>query len=210
QCKNPNHWAMTFDDGPTEYADIILDLLKKYNVKATFFVVGNLYMKSENPEWSRIIKRMDDEGHVIGNHTYNHKTLTGLSPEEITNEMKLLEEKIYEVIGKKPLFMRFPTGAGGRDQTVMSTLESLGYNASVLWNVDTVDYANGGDAEYALSVIDKQSSTGSSLITLNHLLYGGATEEGIVQLVTSEIERILSLGYTPVTMEECIGIRAYE
>ena len=201
---------MTFDDGPTEYADIILDLLKQYNIKATFFVVGRLYMRSENPEWSRIIKRMDDEGHIIGNHTYNHTTLTGLSPEEITNEMKLLEEKIYEVIGKKPLFMRFPTGAGGRDETVMSTLESLGYNASVLWNVDTVDYANGGDAEYAVSVIDKQSSTGSSLITLNHLKYGGATAEGIVELVTAEIERILSLGYTPVTMEECIGIRAYK
>jgi len=92
----------------------------------------------------------------------------------------------------------------------MSTLESLGYNASVLWNVDTVDYANGGDAEYAVSVIDKQSSTGSSLITLNHLKYGGVTAEGIVELVTAEIERILSLGYTPVTMEECIGIRAYE
>jgi len=58
--------------------------------------------------------------------------------------------------------------------------------------------------DYALSVIDKQTSTGSSLITLNHLLYGGATASGIVHLVTSEIERILSLGYTPVTMEECI------
>jgi len=161
-------------------------------------------MKSENPEWSRIIKRMDDEGHIIGIHTYNHKTLTGLTSEEIINEMKLLEEKIYNVIGKKPLFMRFPIGAGGRDPVVMNTLESLGYNVSVLWNVDTVDYANGGDIDYALSVIDKQTSTGSSLITLNHLLYGGATASGIVHLVTSEIERILSLGYTPVTMEECI------
>jgi len=98
---------MTFDDGPTEYADLILDFLKKYNVKATFFVVGNLYMKSENPEWSRIIKRMDDEGHIIGIHTYNHKTLTGLTSEEIINEMKLLEEKIYNVIGKKPFIHAF-------------------------------------------------------------------------------------------------------
>ena len=80
---------MTFYDGPTEYADIILDLLKQYNIKATFFVVGRLYMKSENPEWSRIIKRMDDEGHIIGNHTYNHKTLTGLTSEEIINEIEI-------------------------------------------------------------------------------------------------------------------------
>jgi len=108
------------------------------------------------------------------------------------------------LLERNHLFMRFPTGAGGRDPVVMNTLESLGYNVSVLWNVDTVDYANGGDIDYALSVIDKQTSTGSSLITLNHLLYGGATASGIVHLVTSEIERILSLGYTPVTMEECI------
>jgi len=49
------------------------------------------------------------------------------------------------LLERNHLFMRFPTGAGGRDPVVMNTLESLGYNVSVLWNVDTVDYANGGD-----------------------------------------------------------------
>ena len=104
QCKNPNHWAMTFDDGPTEYADLILDFLKKYNVKATFFVVGNLYMKSENPEWSRIIKRMDDEGHIIGIHTYNHKTLTGLTSEEIINEIEITWRKDLQCYWKETIY----------------------------------------------------------------------------------------------------------
>ncbi|OUM67282.1 carbohydrate esterase family 4 protein, partial [Piromyces sp. E2] len=210
QCKNPKHWAMTYDDGPTEYTDAILDLLKKYNIKATFFVVGNLYINSKKPEWSRIIKRMNDEGHIIGNHTYNHVSLPGLTVDEIKNEMKLLENEVYRVIGKKPAFMRFPNALGGSDKTVMSTLESLGFNAAVFWNVDTVDYGNGGDAEYAVSVIDKQASAGNSLITLNHLLYSGATKEGIIKLATAEIERILALGYKPVTMEECLGISAYQ
>ncbi|KAG4086201.1 glycoside hydrolase/deacetylase [Neocallimastix lanati (nom. inval.)] len=211
QCINPKHWALTMDDGPTQYSDIILDLLKKYNIKATFFVCGNLYMKTSNPEWARIIKRMDDEGHIIGNHTFDHVELPKLATtDEIISQMKQIEDALYATIGKKPAFMRLPCLNGNSNQTVMSTLESLGYNASVNCNADSMDYANGGDKEYAVQALSKQVANNNSVISLNHLLYGGATAENIIAMMTAEIEYMLAQGYKPVTMEECLGIRAYQ
>eukprot|EP00833_Pecoramyces_ruminatium_P011788 jgi/Orpsp1_1/1185820/evm.model.c7180000095487.1 len=206
QCKNPKHWAMTYDDGPTIYTDIMLDLFKKYNMKVTFFVTGNLTLKAEDPEWTRMIKRMYNEGHVIGNHTFNHLRLPDQTEDVIRNEMKMIEDLLVKVIGKKPAFMRLPYGASSPE--VLNTLESLGYNAAVNWNVDTVDWGNEGDIDYAKKVITEK--LGQPIITLNHLMFDGATEEKIVALATAEIEYILSNGYTPVTMEECLGMNAYQ
>ncbi|ORX44473.1 glycoside hydrolase/deacetylase [Piromyces finnis] len=208
KCINPMEWAITFDDGPTEYADAILDLLKENNIKATFFVVGNLYMSTSNPEWARIIKRMDDEGHTIGNHTFNHKDLTELSADQIMSEMKQLEDAVYPIIGKKPVFMRPPYGSGNGNEIVMNTLQSAGYKAAITWNVDPMDYSNGGDISYAIQVINE--AKGQPIITLNHLKYGGATKDGIIALIKAEIEAMIANGYTPVTMEKCLGFSAYK
>jgi peptidoglycan/xylan/chitin deacetylase (PgdA/CDA1 family) len=186
----------------------MLDLFKKYNIKATFFVTGNLYIKASDPEWSRIIKRMDDEGHIIGNHTFDHIKLGLLSIDEIKNELLLVEDALFDVIGKKPAFMRLPNLSGGNNSTISETLESLGYNAMVNCNVDTKDYANGGDKEYAVSALSEQ--LGNSIITLNHLEYNNANATNIIELATAEIEYMLANGYKPVTMEECLGISGYQ
>ncbi|ORY25135.1 glycoside hydrolase/deacetylase [Neocallimastix californiae] len=198
KCKNPKHWAMTYDDGPTEYADLMLDLFKKYDIKVTFFIC----------EFKRIIKRMYDEGHVIGNHTYNHLNLVDLTPDEIVNEMKLVEDPIYEIIGKRPAFVRLPFGSGASEEKVMNTLESLGYHAAINWNVDTMDWDNTGSIDYSNKVITEK--LGQPLITLNHLAFDGVTKENIAALAEFEIQYILSQGYTPVTMDECLGIQAYQ
>ncbi|ORX75702.1 glycoside hydrolase/deacetylase, partial [Anaeromyces robustus] len=208
ECKNPMNWAMTYDDGPTEYADAILDLLKEKNIKATFFVVGKMYMDSSNPEWTRIVKRMASEGHVVGNHTFNHSDLTQLSPDQIVNEMKQVEDAVFKAIGKRPAFMRPPYGSGNGNQSVMSALQSAGYTAAVTWNVDPMDYSNGGDIEYSKQVINQ--AKGKPIITLNHLMFSGASKEGIIALAKAEIETMIANGYTPVTMEECLGMSAYQ
>ncbi|OUM68769.1 carbohydrate esterase family 4 protein, partial [Piromyces sp. E2] len=138
-CKNRNHWALTYDDGPTQYTDSILDLLKKYNIKATFFLVGNMYIPSSSPEWTRLVQRMYNEGHVVGSHTYNHQDLTQLSSQQIIEEMQQLENAVYNAIGKRPAFMRPPYGSGNGNQTVMSTLQSFGITAACTWAVDPMD-----------------------------------------------------------------------
>jgi len=199
---------MTYDDGPTEFADDILDLLKEKGIKATFFIVGHMYMQNTSPDWSRIIKRMYNEGHTVGNHTYDHEDLTNLSSDQIKNQMKQVEDLIYQAIGKKPAFMRPPYGSGNGNQNVMSALQQAGYTAAITWNVDPMDYNNGGDANYAKQVINQ--AKGQPIITLNHLKYNGATKEGILALARAEIETMLANGYTSVNMEECLGISGYQ
>jgi len=199
---------MTYDDGPTEFADAILDLLKQNGIKATFFIVGHLYMDNNSSDWSRIIKRMDSEGHIVGNHTYDHEDLTKLSADQIKSQMKQVEDKIFQAIGKRPAFMRPPYGSGSGNQNVMNALSAAGYTAAINWNVDPMDYSNGGDINYAKQVINQ--AKGKPIITLNHLKYGGATQDGIIALAKAEIETMKANGYTSVTMEECLGMSAYQ
>jgi len=151
---------MTYDDGPTEFADAILDLLKQKGVKATFFVLGKMYMDMNSSEWSRIVKRMYNEGHTVASHTYSHSDLTKLSSTQIVNDMKQLETGIQRAIGKKPAFMRPPYGSGNGNQTVMNALKSAGYTAAITWNVDPQDYSNGGNINYAKQVINQAKGKG--------------------------------------------------
>ncbi|WP_376845938.1 polysaccharide deacetylase family protein [Camelliibacillus cellulosilyticus] len=98
--------ALTFDDGPhPEYTPKLLDLLKKYEAKATFFIVGEF--AENHPE---ILKRMDREGHLIGIHHYRHVSNWLISPFRTRRECKKTAEVIERIIGKRPSYYRPPWG----------------------------------------------------------------------------------------------------
>ena len=98
---------LTFDDGPSINTGKILDILKEYDIKATFFVIGKTDDESRNL-YNRIIK----EGHVIGNHTYSHKYDAIYSGEEnFLADFRELENCIYNITGVKMDIMRFPGGS---------------------------------------------------------------------------------------------------
>lgn len=98
--------ALTFDDGPNpDYTPQLLDLLKKYGVKATFFVVGSKVKR--NPE---VIKRMSQEGHSIGIHHYEHISSWILSPFQLKKQLLMTEEAITECTNEKVTFYRPPWG----------------------------------------------------------------------------------------------------
>lgn len=98
--------AITFDDGPNpKYTPQLLDVLKKYDVKATFFVIGSNVKK-----YPEIIKRMADEGHTIGIHSYEHISSWILSPFKLKRQLELTEKAITECTGQKVSFYRPPWG----------------------------------------------------------------------------------------------------
>jgi peptidoglycan/xylan/chitin deacetylase (PgdA/CDA1 family) len=132
--------ALTFDDGPSPiYTPKILDILKKNDVKVTFFVLGKCAKLFPDT-----LRRAYAEGHLIGNHTYHHKRLTTISPKEIEMEIRDAEKKIKEVICdgdpncdfEPPKFMRPPYGA--KNAKVKETVKSMGYKL-VLWNTGSDD-----------------------------------------------------------------------
>lgn len=98
--------ALTFDDGPTEYTAEVLDLLKKFGQKATFFCIGTQVEK--NPQ---LAQRIISEGHLIGNHTYTHSSAIGFWPvHRVSEEIRTTQKVILTYTGKIPNFFRPPFG----------------------------------------------------------------------------------------------------
>ncbi|MEU6710179.1 polysaccharide deacetylase family protein [Nonomuraea sp. NPDC046802] len=104
-CEQVKCLALTFDDGPGKYAGTLLDTLKKYDAKATFFLEGQ-YVKSR----PAFVKRMVAEGHAIGNHSYKHPDFTKSDPATIRNEIKTTQAEIKKAAGVEPKLLRPPYG----------------------------------------------------------------------------------------------------
>ena len=137
--ENPDagkYLALTFDDGPhPTQTDEILAVLAKYDVKATFFEIGENI--AANPE---IAKRVCEAGHEIGNHTYSHPNLSKLSADALRKEITDTQTLLEEQCGVTPTLFR-PPGGNGSDETVKLVTE-LGYRYVLWsWKVDTRDWA---------------------------------------------------------------------
>ncbi|ORX44874.1 glycoside hydrolase/deacetylase [Piromyces finnis] len=208
KCVKDNQWALTFDDGPYIYDELLLDYLKSINAKATFFVNGNNVMDITSEQGQKIIKRIYNEGHEIGSHTFNHADLEKLSVGEIEVQMTRLEDALKSIIGVKPAFVRPPYGSGFNNQFVLNTLEYLGYTGMIMWNIDTLDWKYSGDINYSLSQFKER--LGESIISINHSFYQTISGEKLVELVKAEIEYMKSHNYNMVTMSECTGQKAYQ
>ncbi|OUM59852.1 carbohydrate esterase family 4 protein, partial [Piromyces sp. E2] len=207
-CKNPKHWALTYDDGPYKYDENFLAFLKTQNVKATFFVNGDNVLDITSDKGKRIIKSIIDQGHEIGSHTWSHANLEELSESGLKSEITKLENALVSIIGKKPAFIRPPYGDGDDNKTVQKNLQKLGYTGIIMWNVDTKDWDNKGNVDYALSKFKEK--IGNGIISLNHVYYDEISETKLVNLAKKEIEYMKSQGYTPVTVSECIGLKPYQ
>lgn len=122
--------VLTFDDGPSaENTDKLLAILKKYDVKTAFFVLGNrveLY-----PD---ILKRIHESGNEIGSHSYSHPDLTKLSPADLTYQLQTTNNKIEQITKAKVKYLRPPYGIYNQ------AIEDSAKQDIVLWNVDSQDW----------------------------------------------------------------------
>lgn len=126
--------ALTFDDGPHPYyTEQLLDGLKKRGVKATFFVMGK-----QAEEYPDIIKRMAEEGHLIGNHTYTHLQLCRTNEEAFKKELDRTNQLIFELTGNNTEFVRPPFGAWNKK------FEEELNMFPVMWSVEAIELKIGG------------------------------------------------------------------
>lgn len=141
--KDSKNIYLTFDVGyEGGFTDKILDILKENNVKAAFFITGQYVKTSENT-----IKRMIDEGHIVGNHTVNHPSLPSCSDEKIEEEIMTMHKKIYEKFNYEMKYMRPPKGEFSEKS--LACIEKLGYK-TVMWSFAYDDWDNNkqGREEY--------------------------------------------------------------
>ncbi len=184
--------ALTFDDGPHyKYTAEILDILSEYDIKATFFVVGQLAER-----YPELILREISEGHEVASHTWSHPHLSGLSPSVLTSELSSTEELLYELAEYRPRLFRPPEGK--YSDSVRRVAAELDYEV-VLWTVDTRDWAHTPTDKIVETVL---GNTESGSIILCHDFVGGVspTPDALKRFIP-ELKRN---GYEFVTVSELI------
>ena len=188
-----NKIALTFDDGPhPEYTPIILDILKEYNVHATFFLIGE--NAERNPD---LVRRILREGHETGNHTYLHKNLREHTPGCIYEEISMAEEAILRIADQRTKLLRPPGGL--YDKQVCETARRLDYDI-ILWTIDTLDWKHPTPEEIVQKV---ESCVQCGDIILCHDFIGGAkspTPDAIKKIIPD----LLGRGYEFVSVSELI------
>ncbi|HPE16428.1 MAG TPA: polysaccharide deacetylase family protein [Oscillospiraceae bacterium] len=183
---------LTFDDGPSERTAEILDILKRYGVKATFFIIG----KNADTERGReLLRRIVDEGHTLGIHTYTHVYREiYASVDAYLEDFNRTYELIYEATGTKPTVFRFPGGSinsynRGTYEEIIAEMLRRGFTFYD-WNVDAGDAAPGGGDVYdaVVSGCRRQSRP----VVLMHDAAGKKDTVGALERV---IETLLEDGY---------------
>ncbi len=193
--------ALTFDDGPSEiWTPQILDELKKENVKATFFMIGEHVKK-----YPEIVKRVAQEGHDIGNHTYDHHGIFYYKPEELYREIKDTEKIIKDVTGKTTVYFRPPKAWMTEDEKLQ--MVDLGYQ-TVLWTLNSKDWVTFDD-KYIIRYLLKHVQPGD--IILFHDSGGvfgteGGSRHETVKTIPRLIEKLKEKGYRCVTISELLEL----
>lgn len=187
--------ALTFDDGPNEITLLVLDVLKKYNVKAAFFCIGKNI--ENHPE---ILKRTIEEGHIVGNHTYNHTPFFDFyGKNKVIVELQQTDDLIESVLGKKPRLFRPPYGV--TNPSIRRAL-AVTKHKTIGWNIRSLDGIIKKE-EFLLNRIIKKIKPGG--IVLLH-----DTSIATVNVLEELLSFLQKNNYSVVSLEELLNIKAYE
>jgi peptidoglycan/xylan/chitin deacetylase (PgdA/CDA1 family) len=188
--------ALSFDDGPDlKYTPKILDILKKYKVKATFFVVGALVQKYP-ATFHRIIR----EGHAVGNHGYQHLKICELTPDKARYQLTKNQEIITKNGGPRQLIFRPPYGA--LDPASINLINKQGYQI-ILWTIDSFDWRGLKKQQVITNVVPHINH---GYIVLQHSASESKLEDltGSIEALPEIIKSAKSRGYRFITIPELL------
>ena len=182
----PPRIALTFDDGPnSRYTPLILKGLKERDIQASFFLMGQNLRGNED-----LVRQMQRDGHLIGNHTYHHVELDKITEEEAIREIRDTNEEIYEITGIYPSYVRPPYGAWKKN------LDFAVRMYPVLWDIDTLDWKS-QNVEFVLQIILSQVKDGA--VILMHDSYQSSVDAALCI-----VDILKCQGYEFVTVDELI------
>ena len=175
--------ALTFDDGPNYNTSKVIDVLNKYDIKATFFVLGSRAINNKD-----ILKKMADSGMEIGNHTYNHLLLTKYDENKIRSEIEDTSEVIYSATKKKPKLLRPSYGS------VNNKIKKVANMPIIIWDIDTLDWKYHNSKRITSRVVNKVRDGD---IILMHDIYNAS-----LNALSNIIPILQDNGYEFVTIDE--------
>ncbi|KAI0176603.1 hypothetical protein BJ166DRAFT_458305 [Pestalotiopsis sp. NC0098] len=209
-CEKAGTVALTYDDGPSGYTNDLLDLLAKYNAKATFFITGNNNGKGEidntSLAWPTVIQRQHSDGHQIASHTWSHPDLSNITSLQRKNEMIKNEMALRNILGFIPTYMRPPYSSCTAESGCESDLADLGYHI-VYFDLDTQDYLNDDPNEIQKSktIVDQffagHTPSNFDALSITHDIH----YQTVYNLTEYMLKEIQSLNFTTVTVGDCLG-----
>ena len=180
---SPRKIALTFDDGPSKYTDLIIDIFDKHNSKATFFVLGENATK-----YPDLLVKMKDSGHQIGNHTFSHQKLNSITKNEAENEILKTQQAVFDIIGEYPTLLRPTYG------TLGDTVRSLSNLPIIMWTIDSLDWqSKSPDEIFARSTQNLKAGD----ILLFHDIY-----DSTLVAIEKLVPYLINQGYELVTVTE--------
>lgn len=178
--------ALTFDDGPNAiYTEGLLDGLRERGVHATFFLLGKAVEISP-----QLVEQMHQDGHLIGNHSYEHVNLSSLSDEAAMAQVNMTNEAIYKITGEYPEYIRPPYGCWKSNLDYDTTM------IEVLWNVDPLDWKT----DDAKAVVDRVLSE----VQENDIILLHDASDSSVNAAFEIVDRLTAEGYIFVTVDELL------
>lgn len=190
--------ALTFDDGPDpRFTNDVLDVLKQYNIPATFFIFGSRAVA--NPD---IVKRVQNEGHVIGNHTYSHLNLVeeadiGILEQEVTQT----EDALNDIIGYRTKLFRPPYGFLYNE--LVEKLGEMNYYV-IAWSVDSLDWQEDPPEVIASNVLDNIHP--GAIILMHDGAELGGDRTNTIESLHQIIPALQDQGYQFVTVAELLNV----
>ncbi|NEC66721.1 polysaccharide deacetylase family protein [Streptomyces sp. SID9727] len=175
--------VLSFDDGPDPlHTPHILDTLREHDVRAMFFLCGE--MANDNRD---LVRRISDEGHTVGNHSWTHPLVTTLTRAGITDELGRTSDVIEKITGAAPLWYRAPYGAWNRDSFEIGA--ALGMEP-MAWTVDTLDWTVPGTD----TIVDRvRQGAGPGVVVLSHDAGGDRSQS--VAALRRYLPELLDDGY---------------
>ncbi|KAK4157911.1 hypothetical protein C8A00DRAFT_11313 [Chaetomidium leptoderma] len=207
-CVKAGDIAMTFDDGPYIYTNDLLDKLKSYGAKATFFMTGTNLGKGKinDPSsiYPAIIRRMHAEGHQVASHTWSHQNASQMTNAQFTDQIVWNEIALNSILGFFPTYMRPPYSIC--EKNCQSILSTLGYHVTY-FDLDTEGYLHDGTKEIQTSkdiwddAIKRSNPARDSFLQIEHDIH----YQTVYNLTDYVLTSLFAAGYRAVTVGECLG-----
>ncbi|KAJ5295739.1 hypothetical protein N7508_010560 [Penicillium antarcticum] len=208
-CAIPGTIALTFDDGPTRYTGDLLDLLDKYDAKATFFITGINNGKGQIDDfslpWASLIERMQSSGHQIASHTWSHEDLSKITPSQRRDQLEKNEAALRNIIGSFPTYMRPPYSSCAPDTDCGVDVGKLGYHI-VMYDIDTDDYKNDSPEliQRSKDIFDHAVYAGDPHTKSWLVIAHDAHEQTVHNLTEHMLKTMKRLGYHGITVGDCL------
>jgi len=195
QLETEKKIAITFDDGPNEMTLLVLDVLKQYNAKATFFCIGKNIEK-----YPHILKKITEDGHLIGNHSYSHSSFFDFyRKNSVIDEIEKTDALIATVLGTKTTLFRPPYGV--TNPSIRRALEVTKHK-TIGWNIRSLDGVIKNE-KFIYNRIIKRIAPGGIV-----LLHDTSIETA--QVLQQLLQFLHNNNYTVVSLEQLLKIKAYE